>query len=93
MRLFVLSTSIIDITKDPPPYRASDFDNSHITYIKLSTVSKIPPSRDDIRRFIQVAKEAWNKKPDKQIAVHCHYGYELNYEKVLTNEFLFFNTF
>lgn len=76
MRLFVYSTSIIDITKDPPPYRTSDFDNSHITYIKLSTVSKIPPSRDDIRRFIQVTKEAWNKKPDKQIAVHCHYGYE-----------------
>ncbi|GES76744.1 alpha/beta hydrolase protein [Rhizophagus clarus] len=66
---------IIDITKDPPPYRTSDFDNSHITYIKLSTVSKIPPSRDDIRRFIQVAKEAWDKKPDKQIAVHCHYGF------------------
>nr|CAG8447627.1 15480_t:CDS:10 [Entrophospora candida] len=66
---------ILDITKDSPPYRTSDFDNSHITYIKFSTASKIPPSRDEVRKFIQIAKEAWNKKPDKQIVVHCHYGF------------------
>ncbi|CAG8463488.1 1369_t:CDS:10 [Funneliformis caledonium] len=66
---------IIDITKDPPPYRTSDFDNSHITYIKLSTLSKVPPSLDDIQKFIKVANEAWSKMPDKQIAVHCHYGF------------------
>ncbi|CAG8576427.1 9869_t:CDS:2, partial [Acaulospora colombiana] len=66
---------VIDITKDPPPYVTSDFEDSHITYIKLSTVSKIPPSREETRRFIQAAKDAWNKKPDKQIAVHCHYGF------------------
>ncbi|CAG8471652.1 18837_t:CDS:10, partial [Acaulospora morrowiae] len=66
---------VIDITKDPPPYCTNDFENSHITYFKLSTISKVPPSRDETRRFIQVAKEAWSKKPDKQIAVHCHYGF------------------
>ncbi|CAG8697506.1 9065_t:CDS:10 [Cetraspora pellucida] len=66
---------IIDITKDPPPYRTQDFDNSHIKYNKLSTASKIPPSREEVRMFIQIAKDAWSKKPDKQIAVHCHYGF------------------
>ncbi|CAG8574806.1 27004_t:CDS:10 [Dentiscutata erythropus] len=66
---------IIDITKDPPSYRTSDFDNSHIKYNKLSTASKIPPSREEVRAFIQIAKGAWSKKPDKQIAVHCHYGF------------------
>ncbi|CAG8438712.1 2399_t:CDS:2 [Scutellospora calospora] len=66
---------IIDITKDPPPYKTCDFDNSHITYNKLSTASKIPPSREEVRMFIQIANEAWRKKPDKQIAVHCHYGF------------------
>ncbi|CAG8778687.1 12626_t:CDS:2, partial [Racocetra persica] len=65
---------IIDITKDPPSYRTQSFDNSHIKYNKLSTVSKIPPSREEVRMFIQIAKDAWSKKPDKQIAVHCHYG-------------------
>lgn len=66
---------IIDITKDPPSYKTSDFDNSHIKYNKLSTASKIPPSHEEVRAFIQIAKDAWSKKPDKQIAVHCHYGF------------------
>ncbi|RHZ89344.1 hypothetical protein Glove_16g184 [Diversispora epigaea] len=66
---------IIDITKDQPPYRSGDFENSHINYIKLSTISKIPPSRCEVKKFAQVANDAWNKKPNKQIAVHCHYGF------------------
>lgn len=66
---------IIDISNDTPPYRASDFEHSRIEYIKLRTVSKIPPERDDVAKFIEVASECWKKKPDAQIAVHCHYGY------------------
>ncbi|CAG8476539.1 8426_t:CDS:10 [Diversispora eburnea] len=66
---------IIDITKDQPPYRPGDFENSHITYIKHSTTSKIPPSRYEVKQFMKVANDAWSKKPNKQIAVHCHYGF------------------
>ncbi|KAJ8658722.1 hypothetical protein O0I10_005446 [Lichtheimia ornata] len=66
---------IIDISNDTPPYRASDFEHSRIEYIKLRTVSKIPPERDDVAKFIEVASQCWEKKPDAQIAVHCHYGF------------------
>lgn len=65
---------IIDLSKDTPPYRTSDFDNSNIEYIKVRTVSKIPPTRDDVQRFIDVASQCWERRPDVQIAVHCHYG-------------------
>ncbi|KAH8554339.1 Alpha/Beta hydrolase protein [Umbelopsis sp. PMI_123] len=66
---------IIDISKDAPPYRPSDFENSHISYKKLSTVSKIPPMKDDVDRFIKLASSCWQERPDIQIAVHCHYGF------------------
>ncbi|KAI8066551.1 Alpha/Beta hydrolase protein [Gongronella butleri] len=66
---------IIDLSKDTPPYRTSDFDNSNIEYIKVRTVSKIPPTRDDVQRFIDVASQCWERRPDVQIAVHCHYGF------------------
>ncbi|KAM3578208.1 hypothetical protein VKS41_007736 [Umbelopsis sp. WA50703] len=66
---------IIDISKDAPPYRPSDFENSHVSYKKLSTVSKIPPLRDEVNRFITLAAACWEERPDMQIAVHCHYGF------------------
>ncbi|ORY92350.1 Alpha/Beta hydrolase protein [Syncephalastrum racemosum] len=66
---------IIDISNDTPPYRASDFEHSRIEYIKLRTVSKIPPERRDVDTFIATAAACWEKKPDAQIAVHCHYGF------------------
>ncbi|KAI8086644.1 Alpha/Beta hydrolase protein [Halteromyces radiatus] len=66
---------IIDLSKDTPPYRTSDFDNTTIEYIKFRTVSKIPPTREDVDRFIKLAADCWEKRPDVQIAVHCHYGF------------------
>lgn len=66
---------IIDISNDTPPYRASDFEHSRIEYVKLRTVSKIPPERRDVDTFITTAAACWEKKPDAQIAVHCHYGF------------------
>ncbi|KAG0188363.1 hypothetical protein DFQ28_004939 [Apophysomyces sp. BC1034] len=65
---------IIDISNDTPPYRSSDFEHSRIQYIKLKTVSKIPPSKEDVQKFIDTAASCWERTPDVQIAVHCHYG-------------------
>lgn len=65
---------IIDLSKDIPPYRTSDFDNSTIEYIKFRTVSKIPPLKEDVDKFIDLASRCWSVRPDAQIAVHCHYG-------------------
>ncbi|KAI7901115.1 Alpha/Beta hydrolase protein [Cokeromyces recurvatus] len=66
---------IIDISNDTPPYRASDFEHSRIEYIKFKTVSKIPPTREEVAKFIEIASSCWTKIPDAQIAVHCHYGF------------------
>ncbi|RUS30410.1 hypothetical protein BC938DRAFT_479420 [Jimgerdemannia flammicorona] len=67
---------VIDISHDSsPPYRPSDFDRSNVCYVKLGTVSKIPPSRNDVARFIECVKRCWGERPDVQIAVHCHYGF------------------
>ncbi|KAI8143173.1 Alpha/Beta hydrolase protein [Fennellomyces sp. T-0311] len=66
---------IIDISNDTPPYRSSDFEDSRIEYIKLRTVSKIPPEQVDVDKFIETAARCWEKRPAAQIAVHCHYGF------------------
>ncbi|KAI8385007.1 uncharacterized protein BYT42DRAFT_592969 [Radiomyces spectabilis] len=66
---------IIDISNDSPPYRTTDFENSRIEYIKIRTVSKIPPTREDVERFIATVDACREKRPDMQIAVHCHYGF------------------
>ncbi|KAI7867495.1 Alpha/Beta hydrolase protein [Spinellus fusiger] len=66
---------IIDISNDTPPYRSSDFEDSRVHYLKLKTVSKIPPSHEDVTTFIQLASACWEKRPEAQIAVHCHYGF------------------
>ncbi|KAG0085513.1 hypothetical protein BGZ93_000632 [Podila epicladia] len=66
---------IVDISLDAPPYRTTDFDATSITYTKLPTVSKIPPSRDDVKRFIAHCAACWAEKPGVDIAVHCHYGF------------------
>ncbi|CAO3616830.1 unnamed protein product [Mucor hiemalis] len=66
---------IIDISNDTPPYRSSDFEHSRIEYIKFKTVSKIPPTKEEVAKFNDIAASCWAKNPDAQIAVHCHYGF------------------
>ncbi|KAF9109368.1 hypothetical protein BGX27_007680 [Mortierella sp. AM989] len=66
---------IVDISKDEPPYRTTDFEATSITYTKLPTISKIPPSIEDVERFIVHCNACWAEKPGVEIAVHCHYGF------------------
>ena len=66
---------IIDISNDTPPYRSSDFEHSRIEYIKFKTVSKIPPTREEVSKFIEIADACWARIPNGQVAVHCHYGF------------------
>ncbi|ORX86296.1 alpha/beta-hydrolase [Anaeromyces robustus] len=65
---------VIDLTKDTPPYDSADLESRGVIYRKIATVSKIPPPKKIVRTFIDIAKNFWNKNPDKEIAVHCHYG-------------------
>ncbi|KAG0327258.1 hypothetical protein BGZ99_008019, partial [Dissophora globulifera] len=66
---------IVDISNDEPPYRTTDFEATSITYTKLPTVSKIPPSKEDVGRFIAHCKKCWAENLSVDIAVHCHYGF------------------
>jgi len=65
---------VIDLTKDTPPYDSTDLESRNIIYHKIATVSKVPPPEKIVRAFIDIAKDFWDKNPDKEIAVHCHYG-------------------
>ncbi|KAJ3150609.1 hypothetical protein HDU89_003017 [Geranomyces variabilis] len=65
---------IIDISAEAPPYAPADFTDTHIRYLKLPTTSKIPPTREEVARFIATASDFWRESPDSHIAVHCHYG-------------------
>ncbi|KAJ3175161.1 hypothetical protein HDU87_006396 [Geranomyces variabilis] len=65
---------IIDISAEAPPYAPADFSETHIRYLKIPTTSKIPPTREEVARFIAAASDFWRESPDSHIAVHCHYG-------------------
>lgn len=65
---------VIDLTKDTPPYDSEDLKSRNIIYHKLATVSKVPPPLKIVRSFIDISKDFWEKNPEKEIAVHCHYG-------------------
>lgn len=66
--------AIIDISREAPPYDPKSF--KRVKYYKFPTVSKIPPSRDEVNGFIKLVKEIKPKLgTDSVIGVHCHYGF------------------
>ncbi|KMS93555.1 hypothetical protein BVRB_030300, partial [Beta vulgaris subsp. vulgaris] len=67
--------SIIDLSSEVDNYEISD-RFPHVRHLKLSFESKVIPSRENVRDFIQLVDD--NLPPDKEnglIAVHCHYGF------------------
>ncbi|TPX34691.1 hypothetical protein SmJEL517_g02763 [Synchytrium microbalum] len=67
---------LIDISlDDQPPYDIADFANTGIEYIKLPTISKIPPAKEEVAAFIKTARAFWKRKPTSELGVHCHYGF------------------
>ncbi|KAI8360530.1 Alpha/Beta hydrolase protein [Mortierella sp. GBAus27b] len=66
---------IVDISSREPSYRTTDFEATSITYTKLPSVSKIPPTWEDVNRFIAHCNACWEQKPGVDLAVHCHYGF------------------
>ncbi|KAI1331054.1 hypothetical protein F5Y16DRAFT_360408 [Xylariaceae sp. FL0255] len=79
---------VIDISHADPVYDPNNF-GSGIRYHKFPTVSKIPPTRDEVNGFIRLVdtiredqkqraldegpEEGWNG--EVFIGVHCHYGF------------------
>lgn len=66
-------TDIIDISREAPPYDPATF--SRITYHKFPTVSKLPPTRDEVSQFIELVDSIISKNDAAVIAIHCHYGF------------------
>lgn len=66
-------TDIVDISREAPPYDPTTF--RHIVYHKMSTVSKLPPTRDEVAAYIALIDGIFEKNPDAVIGTHCHYGF------------------
>jgi pimeloyl-ACP methyl ester carboxylesterase/protein-tyrosine phosphatase len=79
--------AVVDISHDPPVYDPAGLEQGGIIYRKCPSVSKLPPTLDEVRIFIDVVdqlrtqidaeREVSNKENMKKplIAVHCHYGF------------------
>lgn len=71
--------AVIDISHDSPVYNPHDLEKGGIEYHKFPTVSKIPPTTEEVRGFIalvdQLRLEENASEHGQLIGVHCHYGF------------------
>jgi pimeloyl-ACP methyl ester carboxylesterase/protein-tyrosine phosphatase len=76
--------AIVDISHDSPVYDPKVLEQNGIQYHKVPTVSKIPPTVDEVRDFIalvdrlrsEIDRNGLGLRSNRlAIAVHCHYGY------------------
>ncbi|KAF7526697.1 hypothetical protein G7054_g10678 [Neopestalotiopsis clavispora] len=79
--------AIIDISKDNPAYDPRGLEQAGIQYHKLPSVSKVPPTDEDVKSFITLVERLYSElcanrvvegqdHPGKfTIGVHCHYGF------------------
>jgi len=79
--------AVIDISHENPVYDPAQLEKGGIHYHKHPTVSKIPPTPDEVRDFIalvdrlqneitdRMEKHGDSKLPRPLVGVHCHYGF------------------
>ncbi|KAL5359619.1 hypothetical protein BJX96DRAFT_164574 [Aspergillus floccosus] len=77
--------AVIDISYENPVYDPASLEKGGIHYHKHPTVSKIPPSSDEVRDFIALVDRLQNEITEKLeksggdqrpvVGVHCHYGF------------------
>src|SRR5690606_3612378 len=75
-------SDVIDISRDQPSYDPTGLQKGGIAYHKMSTVSKIPPTDEDVGKFIALVDSIRGARPaateegeGRLIGVHCHYGF------------------
>lgn len=69
--------AVVDISYETPIYDPRGLDNGGIQYHKFPTVSKIPPTADEVQDFIKLIDNIrqTSSSPQALIGVHCHYGF------------------
>ncbi|GAB7366902.1 hypothetical protein MBLNU230_g1263t1 [Neophaeotheca triangularis] len=73
--------TIIDISHENPVYRPEELAPGGIEYRKLPTVSKVPPTTEEVRAFdalVDGIRTIHGVSPTgygPTVAVHCHYGF------------------
>ena len=68
---------IIDISYESPVYNPKGLEDGGIEYHKFPTVSKVPPTTDEVRDFVALVDRLRSSKAEdgRLIGVHCHYGF------------------
>ena len=78
--------AVIDISHESPVYDPKGLDEGGIEYHKFPTVSKIPPTTDEVKGFITLVdrlraagtmetSSSGTNADETVIGVHCHYGF------------------
>ncbi|KAF2197407.1 hypothetical protein GQ43DRAFT_435176 [Delitschia confertaspora ATCC 74209] len=72
--------AVVDISHDNPVYDSKGLEDGGIAYRKFPTVSKLPPTAEEIKEFIALIdglREEFSLKTENSplIAIHCHYGF------------------
>ncbi|KAL2822543.1 hypothetical protein BJX63DRAFT_123377 [Aspergillus granulosus] len=79
--------AVIDISHESPVYNPASLEAGGIHYHKYPTVSKIPPSPDEVRGFVALVDRLQKEITEKMessgepksrrpvVGVHCHYGF------------------
>ncbi|KAL8811078.1 MAG: hypothetical protein Q9200_002076 [Gallowayella weberi] len=72
--------AVVDISYENPVYDPCGLQEGGIEYHKFPTVSKIPPTADEVEDFIRLIDGIRQAKSstaaaDALIGVHCHYGF------------------
>jgi pimeloyl-ACP methyl ester carboxylesterase/protein-tyrosine phosphatase len=73
-----LVRAVVDISHDAPVYDPQGLVDGGIKYHKFPTVSKMPPTVEEVRDFVALVDEvrgAREKGEQGLIGVHCHYGF------------------
>lgn len=71
---------VIDISHESPVYDPKGLETGGIEYHKFPTVSKIPPTPEEVKDFIKLVDQLRSKlaSPHNRgalVGVHCHYGF------------------
>lgn len=69
---------VLDISHEVPVYKPLGLVEGGVEYRKLPTVSKVPPTLEEVRAFNTVIDElraTYGVGENFTVAVHCHYGF------------------